>query len=65
MKIYHRTSSANSAKLADECWSEVKLLTGWLAELLSYGLLNVLTKQLEKLGFAVQLEPVKLQLEPA
>ena len=26
---------------------------------------NVLTKQLEKLGYAVQLEPVKLQLEPA
>lgn len=25
---------------------------------------NVLTKQLEKLGYAVQLEPVKLQLEP-
>ena len=26
---------------------------------------NVLTKQLEKLGYAVQLEPVTLQLEPA
>ena len=26
---------------------------------------NVLTKQLEKLGYSVQLEPVKLQLEPA
>ncbi|UCC51093.1 MAG: hypothetical protein JSV68_18580 [Anaerolineaceae bacterium] len=26
---------------------------------------NVLTKQLEKLGYAVQLEPAKPQLEPA
>ncbi len=26
---------------------------------------NILTKQLEKLGYAVQLEPVKLQLVPA